>query len=584
MLPGECMQKKLLFILFSIFTFGLFLSFRSNSISTETRSESLKRILSDSRLEVTQENGSVLRVRDRANGNVTYKNVEEDTKPFSKSKGTDLAVDLRTLDTAQYSKRYRFWREVPVANTFKGVVTADLNRNNRSEIYSIYKDYTTESIGCVYEYQPDSSFTRVVYLPETALYAWAYGDVKKDGLIDMVYHLPGGKLIIGSQLDSLSLPIDVTAIFDTAESSGQPIRVNLYDIDSDGNLEMIYYLDGGGGIFPPSNQICKYNHINGKFEVVYYHHPNRYSAGFTFGDFDLDGKKNIANGGINGEFFMYEHQSGNNYSMQLIDTIPTNNAYLSAATNDVDGDGKSELWMGGDFFYNGVGITRLVLYETTGNDSYESKYQIDIIGVFSFFAGNLVAADLDNDGKEELVLCIDQNVLVFKNTGGNSYALWYIKKNDFALSGANSVFYEVTVTDFDNDKFSELMIGMDQVIEGRGVRIFSRIYKNTTTTSTRRENWIPPSEFIVSQNYPNPFNGQTSLRFTLPRAFDVTLSIYDISGKEIFQTTQLSVRAGQHEFRWDATDENHREVPSGVYFITVRGGGFSKTIKTLLLK
>jgi hypothetical protein len=42
-----------------------------------------------------------------------------------------------------------------------------------------------------------------------------------------------------------------------------------------------------------------------------------------------------------------------------------------------------------------------------------------------------------------------------------------------------------------------------------------------------------PTEFNLAQNYPNPFNPSTTIRFALPRAAIVTLTIYDINGREV---------------------------------------------------
>ena len=127
-------------------------------------------------------------------------------------------------------------------------------------------------------------------------------------------------------------------------------------------------------------------------------------------------------------------------------TIPTYNAYLHFSTHDIDGNGKPEFWVGGDAYYNGVGVTRFTCFETDGVNSYAPVAQIDLVGVFSFFAGNCFAKDIDNDGKEEIFICIDQNVIMLKFVGTPNhpaYEVFYVKQNE--LADSNSVYFGATL-------------------------------------------------------------------------------------------------------------------------------------------
>jgi hypothetical protein len=93
-----------------------------------------------------------------------------------------------------------------------------------------------------------------------------------------------------------------------------------------------------------------------------------------------------------------------------------------------------------------------------------------------------------------------------------------------------------------------------------------------------------PAEFKLYQNYPNPFNPATKIRFSLPLpskggVHTVSLSIFDVLGKEVRTLINGSLPAGEHEIGFDGTD-----LPSGVYFYRLNTGEFAETRKMILLK
>jgi hypothetical protein len=53
-----------------------------------------------------------------------------------------------------------------------------------------------------------------------------------------------------------------------------------------------------------------------------------------------------------------------------------------------------------------------------------------------------------------------------------------------------------------------------------------------------------PETFSLHQNYPNPFNPITSLRYDLPEQAKVTLTIYDLMGREITQLVNTTQEIG----------------------------------------
>ena len=89
-----------------------------------------------------------------------------------------------------------------------------------------------------------------------------------------------------------------------------------------------------------------------------------------------------------------------------------------------------------------------------------------------------------------------------------------------------------------------------------------------------------PAKFTLSQNYPNPFNPVTKIDFTLPIDCSVSLTIYDITGKEI---TKL-INNEFHKASRYSVEFNASKFSSGVYFYRITSKDFTSTKKMLLLK
>ena len=88
-----------------------------------------------------------------------------------------------------------------------------------------------------------------------------------------------------------------------------------------------------------------------------------------------------------------------------------------------------------------------------------------------------------------------------------------------------------------------------------------------------------PGKFNLSQNYPNPFNPSTSINYELPITNYVTLSVYDMAGKEVMQLVNENKTAGFYTVKFDAS-----KLSSGTYFYRINAGDFSSIKKMMLIK
>ena len=93
-----------------------------------------------------------------------------------------------------------------------------------------------------------------------------------------------------------------------------------------------------------------------------------------------------------------------------------------------------------------------------------------------------------------------------------------------------------------------------------------------------------PHNFSLHQNYPNPFNPIANLRYDLPEQAHVTLTVYDLIGREVTQLVNTVQEAGFRSVQWNATDSFGKPVSAGVYLYQIRAGEFVQTKKMVLLK
>lgn len=88
-----------------------------------------------------------------------------------------------------------------------------------------------------------------------------------------------------------------------------------------------------------------------------------------------------------------------------------------------------------------------------------------------------------------------------------------------------------------------------------------------------------PRDFNLAQNYPNPFNPTTDIAFTLEKATDAHLAIYDLQGRVVKELVNSHLQAGNHVYTFDA-----RNLASGLYVYSLTVDGSSVNKKMTLLR
>jgi hypothetical protein len=93
-----------------------------------------------------------------------------------------------------------------------------------------------------------------------------------------------------------------------------------------------------------------------------------------------------------------------------------------------------------------------------------------------------------------------------------------------------------------------------------------------------------PARTILLQNAPNPFNPATIIRYDLDKAQDVTLRVFDLTGRLVATLTNKNMPAGRHTVSWNGTDDHGRSVASGMYFYRLETNDSVQVRKMVLLK
>ncbi|MDR3625306.1 MAG: T9SS type A sorting domain-containing protein [Ignavibacteriaceae bacterium] len=88
-----------------------------------------------------------------------------------------------------------------------------------------------------------------------------------------------------------------------------------------------------------------------------------------------------------------------------------------------------------------------------------------------------------------------------------------------------------------------------------------------------------PSQFSLSQNYPNPFNPVTIINYSVPKSGIVTISIYDILGREVKALVNEEKTPGNYSVQFNGSN-----LSSGIYFYHMQSGNFTQTKKLVLMK
>jgi uncharacterized Ntn-hydrolase superfamily protein len=119
-----------------------------------------------------------------------------------------------------------------------------------------------------------------------------------------------------------------------------------------------------------------------------------------------------------------------------------------------------------------------------------------------------------------------------------------------------------------------------QVVSGSdSARIAARpvvVYRSATSI---RDTKNVPHTFLLEQNFPNPFNPVTVIPYSIGTPSNVSLTVYDVGGKELVVLVNGWRNGGRHVVTFDAST-----LASGTYYYQLRTVDYVGTRKMVVLR
>jgi hypothetical protein len=237
--------------------------------------------------------------------------------------------------------------------------------------------------------------------------------------------------------------------------------------------------------------------------------------------------------------------------------------------------------------------------ERDGSNGIRAQ-RVDINGAIKWTAGGIRVADTPflEDKYSFSLLGMEGDLVSTSNWIGNAEKISALR---FGPDGKYKDDKPVCISGFDEKKYA--IYQATGVVSGKGVLVAWTDEKRGTNNSDIVARWVPlgkvddkkieqkpaprrgaPSiaQLTLVQNRPNPFRHSTEFRVGLPDAGPVTLEVFDVSGRRVWEQQIEGLAAGWHSIPFDGRDQSGRNLPSGVYFCRVSALDLSQRMKIVI--
>src|SRR5690606_20017585 len=277
-------------------------------------------------------------------------NVNKSNKPVDTT-----IINMWEIDTSKYSSKFTFWQRVEINNEyfFTPPFVDDLNRNGKPEIYG--KHHSSFPGSCpveIYERNDVGIFESIYAYPDSAtLSVQAMGEIHGSGEKEIFINYRGDSIpqYVVYRSDSIGALPTTLDFFFYYQAEGQINHATFDDFDNNGITDASF-INGFSEII-----ISEFKDSINNFATVFEHvvlgNP---LSGFAIGDFDEDGKTELIVGSAQDTLYSIEAVKENSYELNWQGNFSTFNAYMKTSTQDIDENGKTEFWIGGQDFQEGI--------------------------------------------------------------------------------------------------------------------------------------------------------------------------------------------------------------------------------------
>ncbi len=372
----------------------------SSQILTSTQIDSLHSVDLTPALRLTQGTAYVFRLylRDLGGREIVY---DDHGQPFRLADFVP-SIDLRTIAQSGFE---------PVAELPPGRFLdryTDFDNDNRPEIVLMPDGSTPYQPIRFYE-RSDAGQWIVAGSTEQSLLPWDSGDVDGDGLPELLAGGAGTAML----LESVPGGFPQRLIWQAQNVWGNRIA----DSDGDGRREILSRYDPPGQnegviIFETTgdNQFAAGLVLANPTKGL-----NSIGPTLAIADFDGDGRPEILAGDNDGDLFMFEATGNGQYQTIWQMRLPANSTPIVAELSPFEGDDFGVMFSTGADPETAFWSAQI--FKATGDNAYEVAWQTQISGVTSGEAA-LKAADVDGDGRRDLLMQAAPDVYLFKNEGG----------------------------------------------------------------------------------------------------------------------------------------------------------------------
>ncbi len=199
---------------------------------------------------------------------------------------------------------------------------------------------------------------------------------------------------------------------------------------------------------------------------------------------------------------------------------------------------------------------------------------------YSGYVSNITTGDIDGDNQDEVLF--GTNLYVSEDEDYDS-RFFVLDGATGAVEFSSSVFSGYVrgpyVDDMDGDGVLEILLNIYSYSDSTAKLI---AYSDDTQSVLETEAFRP-SDITLHSNFPNPFNPGTTIPISLQRRAEVTVTVYDLLGREVTVLVSGTIGAGTHQFYWNGLDSEGRRLASGTYFYEVTINGEHRLRRPMVL-